>query len=185
MKKCWKWLLAVVAILLAGLLIWFLVDYFSIPRLPPWEKEKVVQEHTRVFGEDEICYHPIIWYDENGYVEENYVWRYIGKYGDCYAFLEIGDNYNMAMEKMELPCPIGGLVDSPVYYPVEAQIVLYHTKQKFTPNDVFDHSYADDADDSSRKLWYLIEVEKRNVLLTDEQLEKLTRDVEKIAKEHN
>ena len=182
MRKSWKWIIVAIAPLLIGLLAWFLIDYFSVPRLPPWEKEKVEQAYFIEMGSDEEMYaqNPIIWYDENGHVEEYNVWRYIGKYGDCYAFLRIGKNINAYWEEVQLPCPVVGL-DPPVYYPVQAFVMLYHTKREFTHEEVNGRSHAD----CTHQLWNLLDVRNRNVLLTDEQLEQLAQDIEKLAREHN
>ena len=181
MKKYWKWITPVVAVLLVGLVIWFIFFYNSVPRLSDKEKEKVEQAYFLLTGSDDEWYaqNAIIWYDENGYVEENNVWRYLGKYGDCYAFLKFGDNKNSYMEKLELPCPVAGL-DTPVYYPMQAFVMIYHTKQEFTRNEICGNY----SSDSAYKLWNLLDVRNRDLLLTDEQFEQLTRDIEKLAKAH-
>ena len=182
MRKYWKWIIVAIALLLIGLLAWFLIDYFSIPRLPPWEKEKVEQAYFILTGSDEEWYaqNPIIWYDENGYVEENKVWRYVGKYGDCYAFLRIGDNKNAHWEEVDIPCPVAGL-DPPVYYPVQAFLYLYHTKRGFTYKEI----RGCDGTENIYQLWLLDSMRNREEWITDEQLEQLTRDIEKLAKAHN
>ena len=181
MKKCWKWLLAVVAILLAGLLIWFLVDYFSIARLPKWEKRKVEKVYFEEYcGGHEGLYksQPIIWYEDNAYVDEWGVWRYLGAYGECYAFLWIGDETNSLGEKMEAFL-IQGLAKE-VYYPRYAAIMLYHRHKQFPYEETLGNSF----DDRMVSMHYLHEINNREEWLTDKQLEKLTRDVEKIANQH-
>ena len=182
MKKYWKPITVILAILLVAILIVGILLYYSVPRLSKKEKEKVEQAYFIATGSNEEWYkqNPIIWYDENGYVEENNVWRYLGVYGDCYAFLRIGDNINMFEKEIDLPWPIQGF-DSPVYYPVEADVMLYHTKQAFTHEEV----YGTALSDYTYQLWNLYDVRNRNVLLTDAQLERLTRDIEKLAKAHD
>ena len=169
MRKCWKWILAVIAVLLAGLLIWFLIDYFSVPRLPPWEKERVLDE-LNIIG----SWRPHIWYEENGYVEETGVMRYIGTYGDCYAFLVIGNGHGATMHIMPGPFELRGL-SRQVFYPIDADVMLYHTKRTFPRGD------------KMLRACYLeyLSPEKRQEWLTDEQLEQLTQDIEKLAKAHD
>ena len=185
MKKYWKWILAAIAILLAGLLIWFFFFYNSAPRLPKMEKEKIetiYYEHWIVdskFPEKS----PLIWYDENGYVEEEGVWRYVGTYGDCYAFLLIGDNeadYLVSPPMhVQLPFPIPGLCGT-VYYPSEAHVVLYHTKNEFSYADVYGTNF-----EGTIRMCQLRSINNREDWLTDEQLEQLTQDIEAISKAHN
>ncbi len=183
MKRYWKWILTVVAILLVGLLIWFIFFYNHIPRLSKKEKEKVEEAYFIVLGSDEERYvrNAIIWYDENGNVEENKVWRYVGKYGDCYAFLMIGDNKNSYMEEVDIPYPIRGLSRF-VYYPTEVSVMLYHTKRGFTLKEIEEF---DGVSENLYQVWRLEYMRNREEWITDEQLEQLTQDVEKIAAAHN
>ena len=181
MKKCWKWILAAVAILLVGLLIWFIFLYTSVPRLSKKEKEKVEQVYFEEWlGADEQTYQqcPLIWYDENGYSEQEFVWRYVGTYGECYAFLLIGDNQTAYMEDVEIPFPINGLARV-VYYSTEADVILYHTSKEFT----YKSEYGDD--EYKKRLDHISNIDRywnREEWLTDAQLEELTRDIENLAK---
>ena len=182
MRKYWKWITAILAVLLVGLLIWFLVDYYSIPRLPDSEKKKIEELYydTWYGGPKYSKFHPLTWYDENGGIEEDLVWRYIGTYGDCYAFLKIGDNLAdidvVPPYTMPNPFPLQGL-SREVWYHTEADVVLYHTQKDF-PVVIGDREYSARL----RGLWGM---DNREEWITDAQLEQLTRDIEKIAKAHN
>lgn len=174
MRTCWKWIFSVTIVLLAGLLIWLIFTYNPIPRLSENEKanvQKAFCDQKMVSSEGDT----IIWYDENGYVEEEYVWRYIGTYGDCYAFLRIG------MEETSLPDLLQELPRN-VYYPNHADVMLYHTKRTFTYSEV---SCGAIPSKEKCKLMYLHSIENLEEWITDEQLEQLTRDVEKLAKAHD
>ena len=116
MKKYWKWILATALFLSIAILGLFLFDYFSPPRWSQAEKERVKQAYVQWsninkekasegWEEKWLNNHPMIWYDENGNVEENNVWRYIGTYGDCYAFLLIGKDVNVMMPTDDYPIP--------------------------------------------------------------------------------
>ena len=182
MRKYWKWILSILALLLVGLLIWFIFFYRSTPHLSDQEKDKIeeVYNNTWFLGSEYVKTRPIVWYDENGGIEEDGVWRYVGTYGDCYAFLKIGDNFSdmtvYPPYTMPNPFPLDGLSHE-VYYHTEANVVLYHTKKDFTIL-VGDREY-------SGRLKDLREIDNREEWITDEQLERLTRDVEKIAAAHN
>ena len=162
--------IAIIASVLAFAIVVLSFIYASIPRLPPWEKEKVEQAKKG---------YPITWYDENGYVEEFGVWRYIGTYGDCYAFLVIGDGLGATFEPLPGPFELYGLSRS-VYYPVDAEVVVYHTKRTFTYGVGTDYEHT-----TPLRILERIGPEIRKEWLTDAQLEQLTRDIEKIAAEHN
>ena len=189
MRKCWKWLIGLVALLLVGLLVWFLINfyYYSTKRLPPWEKEKVEREYYEVLwsGAKEYAHkhNPLIWYEDNDYVEEEHVWRYIGTYGDCHAFLVIGDNTDVFWNQLEPPFPIEGL-SRVVEYPAanQVRIMLYHTKKAFT-YDQF--AQLDTGYDYLYKMRYLDEIRNREEWLTDAQFEQLTQDVEKLAEQQS
>ena len=178
MRKYWKWILSIIALLLVGLLIWFIFFYHSTPHLSDQEKDKIeeVYNNTWFLGPEYVKTRPIVWYDENGGIEEDGVWRYVGIYGDCYAFLKIGDNNGIFTEPVVMPYPILGLTRQ-VHYPIEANIVLYHTKKDFT--------YMWGDRECSGRLVSLRSIENREEWITDEQLERLTRDIEAIAKAHN
>lgn len=187
MRKCWKWILVVIALLLTGVLIWFIFFYNSTPCFSDQEKKKIEEVYYErwIPIPDKPELYPLIWYDENGGVEEDGVWRYIGTYGDCYAFLKIGDNLTdmPSLEHMylDLPYLIPGLT-SDVYYPIEADVVLYHTQKEFT----YKAEYSDWEYTSRMEL--LTEInsrDNREEWITDEQLEQLTNDIEAIAKAHN
>ena len=177
MRKNRKLIFAILAILIA-VIIWGIDLYASTPRLPQWEKEKVEEAYYAVSPAP-----PLIWYDENGYTEEKFVYRYIGTYDYCHAFLEIGDNTNAIFEEIDLPYPICGLSRT-VYYPVEADVVLYHTKKAFTYEEVSNYEDAGKVEGTYR-LCYLASLKNRREWLTDAQLERLTQNIEKIAKAHN
>ena len=179
MKKYWKWILAVVALLLVGLLIWFLIDYYSIPRLPDSEKKKIEEiYYERLIPlPSKPWLYPLVWYDENGGVEEEFVWRYIGTYGDCYAFLDIADNLSDVdgLTPMINPYPIHGF-DREVYYPIEVNVVLYHI-----PGEIL---VKGEYRDYATQVAYLEELKSeynREEWITDEQLEQLARDIEAIS----
>ncbi len=169
MKSRRDCIIAIIASVLAVVIVCLTCIYASIPRLPPWEKEKIELERT---GPGPI------WYDENGYVEEPGVYRYIGTYGYCYAFLVIGDGQGATFDPMSGPFELRGL-SRPVYYPIDATVLLYHTKRTFTygigtPWEITVRArYLDIMGSEQRKEW-----------LSDAQLERLTRDVEKLAKAH-
>ena len=174
MRAYWKWIFSVTIVLLAGLLIWLIFTYNPIPRLSENEKanvQKAFCDQKMASSEGDT----IVWYDENGYVEEEYVWRYIGTYGDCYAFLRIG------MEETSLPDLLQELPRN-VYYPNHADVMLYHTKRTFTYSEV---SCGAIPSKEKCKLMYLHSIENLEEWITDEQLEQLTRDVEKLAKAHD
>lgn len=163
-------IIAIIASVLTVVIVCLTCIYAPIPRLPSWEKEKVVQNCT---GPDPI------WYDENGYVEETGVYRYIGTYGYCYAILVIGDGMGATMDPMPGPFELHGLA-RPVYYPIDAKVLLYHTKRTFT-------SGVDAPWETTTRVRYLETMgpEHRKEWLTDAQLERLTRDIEKLAKAHD
>ena len=174
MKKYWKRIVSIVAVLLVGLVIWFIFFYNYVPRLSEEEKEKVEQ----AYSDYQFGLWPIDWYDENDHIEEFGVWRYIGTYGDCYAFLVIGNGQGATMDPLPGPFEVYGLARS-VYYPADADVVLYHTKRTFTygidtPHEFTTRLYFLEGISSNREEW-----------ITNEQWEQLTRDIEKLAREHN
>lgn len=167
--------IATVTSVLAVAIICLTFIYAATPRLPKWEKKKI----EAIYAEKWSPY-PIVWYDENGYKEENGVWRYVGTYGECYALLCIGNNTDMIFEPVELPYKLFGL-SYPVYYPVEADLILYHTKKAFTYEEIYDFEGVE----GTYRLCYLASIKNREEWITDAQLERLTRDIEKIAKDYN
>ena len=174
MRAYWKWILSATIVLLAALLIWLIFSYNPIPRLSKNEKakvEKAFYDQNLESSEGDT----IIWYDENGYVEEEHVWRYIGTYGDCYAFLRIG------MEETSLPDLLQELPRN-VYYPKHAEVILYHTKRTFTYSEAYRGATTQDG---TCEVLSLDNIGNRDEWITDEQLEQLTQDIEKLAKAHN
>lgn len=115
-----KILFTVLAVFLVGILFWSFFIRHSVPRLSKTEKELVQAEYTRLYCAGDIKEYqeyPLIWYDENGYVQEDCVWRYIGTYGDCYALLAIGINAsNPDFDTIEKPFPIEGLSREVLYH---------------------------------------------------------------------
>ena len=187
MKKYWKWILPAACLLVIALSVWFTVDYFSVPKWSQAAKERV--KHTYIYtwnhyspksvseGWEERWFeqNPIIWYDEKGNAEGENVWRYIGTYGDCYAFLLIGEDVNRGIpeENLQKPYLLAGL-SYDVYYPAEACVILYDAKGNLTTRTSL---FGEPA-----RLQPLYQVCEDN-WLTAKQLEQLTQDVEKIAEE--
>lgn len=177
-----KYLIPIIAILLAvivGVLVWLIFFNNTVPSFTQKVKDTIKQVYLEEWldsNENLYQVRPIIWYDENGNVEDNHVWRYIGTYGECYAFLKIGDNINNGINwEVEIPYPVAGL-SRKVYYPIEAEVVLYHSKRTFTEREVFGG-----GSDERCSLWYLWQIDNRENWLTDAQLEQLTADIEKMA----
>lgn len=183
LQKHRKPIFVILTLLLVSLLLWGIIYYNSVPRLSKTEKEKVKIEYYNRYCAGEMgkyLANPITWYDENGNKEENNVWRYVGTYGDCYAFLVIGDNEDpLSADPFQLPYPLIGLSRN-VYYPNEALVYLYHTKREFNSNEA---NWIIDGATIRMELIYMID--NREEWLTDEQLEQLTQDIERIAKEYN
>ena len=106
------------------------------------------------------------------------VWRYIGKYGDCYALLLIETGIGWIEEKPEPPYLLSGF-DREVLYHKMASVMLYNTKDE-VPVDWAQYT-------KSVRLAHLLSLEIhdcREEWITDAQLEELARDIEKIAKSH-
>ena len=158
-------------------------DSSYVRRLGNGKKRLVRQEYFERYCKGELdlyFYYPITWYDENGYNEERDVWRYVGKYGDCYAFLRIGDNKNLNGKPTPDPYPLRGLART-VFYPNEAEVYLYHTQRDFD----IDEGYGIITTRIAELYELKMETQNREEWLTDEQLEQLTRDIEKLAKDYN
>lgn len=193
MKKYWISIIAVLAVAVIGVGTWL----FSLRDTDPQDTQESQDSQLQQSAQEEPSQIPpftdeikevikasnsrIIWYDENGNVEEPGVWRYIGTYGDCYAFLEIQSPIGATFDPIELPYDIQGL-SRPVSYPQVASVVLYHTTREFTWNEL--HSRPDEtgtfADYRTRMLWLDFAVNRED-WLTDAQLEQLTADIEKMA----
>lgn len=182
LHKGWKLFFAISAILLVGLVVWGIFFRDSVPRLSREEKDAVRTEYiNRKHGGKLESYvdRPIIWYDENGHVEKESVWRYIGTYGDCYAFLEIGDNKDWDMPTQG-PYPLAGLARK-VEYPNEARVYLYHTTKEFNSKDV-SSQYSKDF---TLRMMELYQIKNLEEWITDKELVQLTLDIEELAKKHN
>lgn len=179
LQKYRKHIFAILAVLLVGLLLWGIFFYYSVPRLSKEEKELVRKEYINQYcGGDTKNYleNPIIWYDENWHIEENGVWRYVGTYGDCYALLRIGDNIYDYLRSENTPHMVLGL-PRPVVYPNEAEAYLYHTKREF--NSVEANWIVDGTTVRMERIHAIMNLDQ---WITEEQLEQLTQDIEKIAK---
>ena len=155
-----KHILSILAVVLAVAVLGVIV-YRGFHRLPKWEKEKVEKAYIEEWLGDKasIADRPLIWYDEIANVEDlefwEIAWRYIGTYGDCYAFLLIGEDYS--------------------------EVVLYHTNKSFPYKEVSGYDYMD----TQCRLYEIAAIKNREEWITDAQLERLARDVEKIARESN
>lgn len=166
----------IIAIVAAVLVIAMILHvgrvYGCYPKMAPWEKDIIINELDIADGTSEFHF----WYEDNGFVEEPGATRYIGTYGDCYAFLILGFNTNSIMEPYEGPVEIYGL-SRLVYYPVKAYIGLYHIKRSFP-------RYGGEIE---LRAWYLerLSPETRREWMSDWQLERLTRDVEKLAEQYS
>lgn len=160
-------IIMIIASVLAIVIVCLTCIYAATPRVPPWEKEKILDE----FNDCQYDYYDLFWCEENGYVDEPGAMRYIGTYGDCYAFFIIGSKTNAAMMPYIGPVKIYGL-SRPVYYPVNALVALYHTKPTFSWKRVM---YIQDLTPEMR----------RELYISDWQLERLTRDVEKLAEQYS
>lgn len=192
MQRRWKRLSIIAAAFLCVLIVF--AAYFKlssdtvqdpVPTLSKEEKEFVKMEYydSDCAGKLETYLRqPIIWYDENGYVEERRVWRYVGTYGDCYAFLVIGDNLGPSEEQCQIPYQIPGLRGS-VFYSNEALVYLYHTKKEFTR----DGRTTWIAEGAYRRLALIHAIHGINLgdWITEEQLEQLREDIKALAPECN
>lgn len=186
-KKYRKIIFVIFALLLVCLLIFGICSYYSVPRLSSEEKELVRTAYiNRDCGGDMEKYQqmPLIWYDENQYVEEDGVWRYVGTYGDCYAFLRIGGEQDDELVSMPPPSTylLGGLTRL-VVYPRQAWVYLYHTKREFNSDDA--NWIPEGTTVRLERTSYLMAQKHLDNWITEEQLEQLTKDIEEIAKEYN
>lgn len=182
LRRCRKFIIVILVLLFVGLLLWGIFFYYSVPRLSKEEKKLVRAEYIdRYCGGKMETYleYPLIWYDENWYIEEDGVWRYVGTYGDCYAFIRIGDNVDVDMLAALNPYPMGGLARV-VEYPNEAVVYLYHTKREFNSDEA---NWI--VDGTTIRMEMISGIMNLEQWITDEQLEQLTLDIEKIAKEYD
>ena len=150
-------------------LVMMVVGYFLsrnyTPYLSPQMKAEIEQEYRKNNGD----YYPFIWYDENRGKREDHVYRYFGKYGDCFVILAYGNNQDMSMKPLKLPWPLGGLSRA-VLVPIECDILLYNAN----PNcKTYDTKYL------KARLANLRDVKGSEMnWITDAQLEQLTDDLE-------
>lgn len=155
-----KRILSILAIVL-GVAVLGIIVYRCSNRLPKWEKEKVEKAFFEEWVADssQLSNDSLFWYDEGVDVEEleygQVVWRYIGTYGDCYALLLIEKDYS--------------------------RVFLYHTNKSFPYKEVSGYDYFD----TQCRLYEIAAIKNREEWITDAQLERLARDVEKIARESN
>ena len=192
MQRRWKRLSIIAAAFLCVLIVFSACFKFSsdtvqdpVPTLSKEEKEFVKMEYydLKCGGKLETYLRqPIIWYDENGYVEEHHVWRYVGTYGDCYAFLVIGDNWDLWGE-ITPGEPYGLTRLEKVFYHCEADVYLYHTKTEFTR----DGRTTWIAEGNNVRLADIVQINKINLeeWITEEQLEQLREDIKALAPECN
>ena len=174
MPKRWKWVAGISILVILCLLVGLSVFNNSVPRLSRREKNLVKAEFIATqYGGDIETYkkNAIIWYDENWHVEKNRVWRYIGTYGDCYAFLAF---YDGMLNPLPGPYELRGLSRS-VLYPNKAYVFLYHTKE----------AQVTAFGRTVRLAEIPIPEEYRKKWITDEQWKQLTRDIVEIAREYN
>ena len=150
--------------------------------LPQNVKDEIKQEFEkydfcgRMFG--------VTWYDECGTWDAMGTFRYMGTYGDCYAFLVYTPAGTVAPENGKF---VVHALPSAVYFPApyNMQIVLYHTKQDYAIKDIYrENTYKSFIHyDGDARCHYLNPDFLKNPgeWLTDSQWEQLTRDVQKIA----
>ncbi len=167
-------LLAAVVVIMSGLLIFDRTVGKFMP-LTAAQKAAVVEGYKLAiwggekYDPDGEFYRkmPLVWFDENGGKRDNRVFRFFGTYGDCIVLLRYGDNQTGLMTPVKLPCPLYGL-SRDVYYPMECDIYLYHTKPNYPKHDMLGAPLASLYDLEYHKLKWL----------TDTQLEQLTNDLE-------
>ncbi len=143
------------------------------------EKDKIEKLYAEALFEDSVLseQQPIVWYDENGYVEEPGVWRYIGNYSSVlHAFLRIGDNKDEDNNDIEQPYPIAGLPDT-VHYPVEAEVILYRVNREFSYSEVCGSDLK-----GKISIWPLSDIDNLNEWLPyQHELDLLTQDLKAIS----
>ena len=156
----------VAAVLVIAMILHIGRVYGCYPKMTSWEKEKILN----VLNEYSFDYYNLFWYEDNGFANEPGATRYIGTYGDCYAFLILGSGYMFPGFPYEGPVKIYGL-SRDVYFPIHAYVVLYQTDPSFP----------------RRRVWLLGDQteEVRRLYISDWQLERLTRDVEKLAEQYS
>ena len=170
MKKCWKWILAAVAILLAGLLIWFIFfhEWTPDPSQNPIPPELSQSQVDMINAEFEAKYSfykdsKILW-DRNAAGTKDFACQFVGVYGDCVAFLQYLPNQDAIFQPIPLPCCIEyEFFEREVYCHNNARIMLYNLKER-----AFRAAGHEAVRDEK---W-----------LTDEQKEQLAQDIEELAK---
>ena len=182
MKKKSKIIIGAILLLAVVFLVVYTLLADKSPANLTEEQKKAVEnayfEEWIDSDERYLAENPIIWYDENGGVEEPGVWRYIGTYGKCQAFLRILENSNgieMPPATFRIPFQVQGL-SREVYYNEVVDVILYHTEKEFSYSEVLGMNYTGNI-----RLWMLHDMDNREDWLTDDQLEQLTADVEKMA----
>lgn len=159
-------IIAIVAAVLVVAVLLHVGRVFGVyPKMAPWEKEKILN----VLNEYTSDYYELFWYENSDDIDEPGATRYIGTYGDCYAFLVIGSKTGASGQPYEGPVQIDGLTRE-VYYPVHVHVVLYRT----------------DSNSQYRPVWYLYDETREHTAfyISDWQLERLTRDIEKLAEQY-
>ena len=173
MSKRGKIILVVLLCLsVAFLVVYTVANYEDTSTLSVELKDEIkVAYHKRHYPYSELDKQdipPLIWYDENGQIEEYMVWRYVGTYGDCVALLYIDNNQNGIYQPLEMPYLLDGLPRD-VYYPNEAFVYLYNT------------GVRNDSGQFGR-LADLIELKQDDLKwLSNAQMEQLARDIEAIS----
>lgn len=166
MTKRGKIIITSLLVISIAFLVGYVIFQPSPGTLSRQQKADVVAAYNRYWKdgiEKEITYDPVIWYDENGGVEEDGVWRYFGTYGDCLVLFELGENFDAELDGLTRP----------VYYPsdgciVGCRVVLFHTGEDY-------HMLYDIP--CRLQTLHQVCIEDAN-WLTDEQLEQLTDDLE-------
>lgn len=192
MKKQYKWLIPILILLTIVTVIYFVFFYHDANSLSRWQKHQIITAYkedclgTKMMSDPESFLEryyessPLVWYDENGGVEEAQVIRYFRTYGNCIVLLKMEDNRDNLGKPIKSPVPLSGLSRT-VFYPRECSIYLYNAK------DPFDFEYSPNVRKTDIKMISLIFLDEYGVdnWLTEEQLEQLTDDLEAwIAKEH-
>ena len=174
MSKQGKIILAVLLCLSVSFLVVYAVaNYKDTSTLSAEQKEEIkVAYHKMYYPDSDLDVQdipPLIWYDENGEVEEYMVWRYVGTYGDCVVCLRIGNNQDAIFRPLEMPYLMYDLPRD-VYYHVEATVWVYNPQ----------------GHEEFGKLLTVSDLELYGIKwLSDAQLEQLTKDIEAISKAHD
>jgi hypothetical protein len=171
LRKYRALIITVSAVVIAVVAILGVFCVEAYPPLPKSVKEELEAYHTS----------GITWYHENGNKEEIGVWRYLGKYGKSYVFLVYAPSLFYPFEEPEEYEVLG--LQRPVFYPIPCTIVLYHATREFSIKEMF-YDYAEEDGDKHRRWAALHQIKNREEWISDFQLERLAKDIEKIAKSH-